>query len=134
MRSYWLILLIGFSACSPQKRLTRLLDKYPQLMERDSVTTYDTIFRPEFKHDTIFYPVKGERDTFIIRTERGVTNVYLNEDKSEARVDQEIKPDTIVNTNTIIKQMVKEKETNWWLVGALVFFILINSLIIIVKK
>lgn len=104
-------LVILICSCTPQKRLARLLDKHPYLIDqRDTITQRDTVIRPVFRHDTLFLPVPGERDTFIISTPRGVTNVYLNEDKSEARVKQELKADTIIQTRTIIKEMVDTSE------------------------
>lgn len=126
-----LAMVLMLSCCTPQKRLARLLDKHPHLVQqRDSVVSHDTIIRPVFRHDTLFLPVPGERDTFIIATPRGVTNVYLNEDKSEARVSQELKGDTVFLTRTVVEQLVDTSEEQverwlWKLVAILAGFIVL---------
>ena len=87
---YALVFVFSILGCTPQKRLARILNKYPYLIEqRDTFTVRDTIIRPGIKHDTLFFPIAGKRDTFIIRNERGVTNLYINENKTEARVSQD---------------------------------------------
>jgi len=133
----YLLILLLIASCTPQKRLARILSNHPYLIEqRDSIVSYDTLFRPIFKHDTIFMPIKGQRDTFVIRTERGVTNVYLNEDKSEVGVLQEIKPDTIIQIRTIVKELVdtSDAKINRYIIKGFVSLLIILAFILGLKR
>ena len=128
---YALVFVFFLLSCTPQKRLARILDKHPYLIEqRDTFTVRNTVIRPGIKHDTLFFPIAGKRDTFIIRNERGVTNLYINEDNTEARVNQEIKSDTTVSTNTTVTNTVDTYEERaekwiWKIVGTLAGFVVL---------
>lgn len=46
--------LINVTACSPQKKLNRLLAKHPELTIENKVTITDTLYLPSSSIDTIF--------------------------------------------------------------------------------
>lgn len=46
-RSTILIAFFGITACSPARRLSRILDKHPELMETETIIIKDTIELPE---------------------------------------------------------------------------------------
>jgi hypothetical protein len=52
---YILPLLILLAACSPTKRFTRLVEKYPYLLTQDTLIIHDTInlYIPEVHTDTV---------------------------------------------------------------------------------
>ena len=43
------ILLIS---CSPQKRMNRLINKFPNLVQLDTIKIVDTVIVPTIEHDT----------------------------------------------------------------------------------
>ena len=106
-----LLVFFGLCSCNSQKQFNRLITKHPELIQnRDTLTTYDTVILTGYSKDTLFYPIVGKKDTFIIVNPRGETRVYLNETKSEARVTQEQQPDTLINTTQIISQYIDRTE------------------------
>lgn len=110
---FLLLALVSFCSCTPQKRLSRLLKQHPELIQQqDTAERYDTVIIDGFRVDTLFYPQYGKRDTFIINTGQSFTRVYLNETKTEARVDQEHKADTIINTTRIIEKYLPPEDKN----------------------
>jgi hypothetical protein len=66
-----LIVLIVLTACSPTKRFTRLVEKYPYLLTQDTITIHDTItlYVPEVHTDTVV-TLKQLTDTITITNER----------------------------------------------------------------
>jgi len=111
---YWLLVLImlfGLCSCNSQKRFNRLVQNNPELIQaKDTQTRFDTVILTGYSKDTLFFPILGKKDTFIIVNPRGETRVYLNETKSEARVTQNQQPDTLINTTQIISQYIDRTE------------------------
>ena len=90
------ILCLALLACSPQKRLTRLIHKHPELVKDSVAVRTDTIIRNEiriseisvFKTDTISY-TDSVVDYQIIRLSPDTVQVKIN-----------VKPDTIYRNCT----------------------------------
>lgn len=92
---YILFLLLVVS-CSPQKRLNRLIDKHPELVQKDTINFKDTIIVPgptanfnipftNFKDNIKFEEKNGikifykiEHDTVKINVEVAIDTVYIN--------------------------------------------------------
>ena len=53
--SWLLIVLLLIISCTPQRRFTRLIDKFPHLLTTDTLTVHDTVKVevPKVIHDTI---------------------------------------------------------------------------------
>ena len=68
--------LLFFISCSPQKRLERLLKRYPFLKSTELVTFRDTIYYPEIISDTTF---SIKFDTIIISNDRLNVQVIRND-------------------------------------------------------
>ena len=73
--SWLLILLLIIISCTPQRRFTRLIDKFPHLLTTDTLVIHDTVkvTVPKIIHDTIinehfFHEIT--RDTLILQKER----------------------------------------------------------------
>jgi hypothetical protein len=76
--SWLLILLLIIISCTPQRRFTKLIDKYPHLLTTDTLVIHDTVkvTVPKIIHDTIinehFFHIKknvfiqGECDTITV--------------------------------------------------------------------
>jgi hypothetical protein len=68
---YLIPILLLLTACSPTKRFTRLIEKYPYLLTQDTITVRDTItlYIPEVHTDTVV-TLKQLTDTITITNER----------------------------------------------------------------
>ncbi len=68
---YLLIVLIVLTSCSPIKRFTRLVEKYPYLLTQDTLVIHDTInlYIPEVHTDTVV-TIKELTDTITLTNER----------------------------------------------------------------
>jgi hypothetical protein len=125
-----LLLLLLFSSCTPQQRISRILRNHPDLMRHDTVTFRDTIITPGFVVDSAFAFYSG--DTVVITKERvKVRLVYLH-DTLRTNITQT--PDTIYREHKVIVNKVIEVINPWykdrvtWAImvgGALLLLILI---------
>ena len=69
-----LISLLLCAACSPSKRLARLLERHPELKKPDTVVVQDTVAVPGENADTSV-PVARIPDTLVV--EKGRLQVLL---------------------------------------------------------
>jgi hypothetical protein len=136
------VLALNFCSCTPQKRFSRLVEKHPSLIEKQSRTVYDTIITPGTKTDTLLFFNLGKRDTFIIQTPESKTTLYVNEEKTAARVEQEQRPDTTINSITYLTNYIEKTEAKAkhyftkllkWAAGFIVVFFLLNQVLKRVK-
>lgn len=94
MRNLLLISLFVVS-CSPQKRLSKLVSKYPNLIETKDTTIY---FQTSSVDTSFVFNNFSSKDTFYIKDTK--TKIYRFYDT--IRVQQESKKDSlIINTHTI---------------------------------
>lgn len=114
-------LLCGLVACSPQKRLNRIVRNNPELIRIDTIR--DTLTTPAVHIDTIVHYQTG--DTIIIEKENVRTeliflpgdSIKVNTDKAPDTVYFE-KPVPVIQTNTdqlqeIEKELEKLKRNFW---------------------
>jgi hypothetical protein len=68
---YLIPILLLLTACSPSKRFTRLVEKYPYLLTQDTITVRDTItlYIPEVHTDTVV-TLKQLTDTITLTKDR----------------------------------------------------------------
>jgi hypothetical protein len=78
---YLIPLFFLIIACSPIKRFTRLVEKYPYLLTVDSVTIHDTVrvIVPEVHVDT-FVKVEALLDTVYLEKEQLKVKVWMKGD------------------------------------------------------
>jgi len=94
LRNLLLISLFVVS-CSPQKRLSKLVSKYPNLIETKDTTIY---FQTSSVDTSFVFNNFSSKDTFYIKDTK--TKIYRFYDT--IRVQQESKKDSlIINTHTI---------------------------------
>lgn len=74
----YLVLLLLLAACTPQKRLDRLIRKHPELVRVDSVKIIDTVITQEISLDTM--RVMNTHDTFIVNRDRLTVQVIRHQD------------------------------------------------------
>lgn len=67
----YLLIIILLASCSPAKRFTRLVEKYPYLLTSDTVVIHDTIsiYIPKVETDTVV-TLKELTDTVTITKDR----------------------------------------------------------------
>ena len=76
---FLIIFLLLCSACSPQRRLSRLLENHPELTVSDTVRFRDTVAIPAATADT-FVDLKTMTDTVIIEKERLSVKLFKQHD------------------------------------------------------
>jgi hypothetical protein len=79
--SYLIIVILLTISCTPQRRFTKLIEKYPHLLTADTLVIHDTvqIQVPKVIHDTIinehfFHEIT--RDTLILQKERLTVKIF----------------------------------------------------------
>ena len=100
----FLILLVFFQACSPQKRLARLIKHHPELTVADTLKLRDTVISPLVTSDTMFN-LQQMTDTMFIEKER--LSVKLFRQRDTLYVEGKCKPDTIIREVRIPVEKVK---------------------------
>jgi len=111
-----IVTCIAIISCgSPKKRYDRLIRKYPQLVETDTVIVRDTIIRE------VKVPVPEYKDSFIITHDTIIETEKLIIERRGDFFGVTIKPDTITFRDTIpyevkVAGKVHTKTViNWWL-------------------
>lgn len=87
---YLPILLLFLVACSPQKKLAKLLAKHPELRDTTVVVDTITIVQPERVIDTVF---RVTSDTVVIERER--IKVRYHQSHDTVWIEATAKADTI---------------------------------------
>ena len=122
---YILILLIFFS-CSPIKRHSRIVKKFPYVHTVDSIKLIDTIrvTTNKVEYDTVihermlFDTITLTKDNLTVRVLKIRDSIYINAQCDTIFIDK------IIERNIPIKYY-KEDSFNWWilyLIGALIIF------------
>lgn len=137
---YLLIILILLTACSPIKRFTRLVEKYPYLLTQDTLIVHDTItlYIPEVHTDTVV-TLKELTDTITITNERVTVKAWYV--PKEKKVYIQGKCDPVYITKIVERKIpVKyyEKYPFWKkllnnLLAFLIIFVIVYILYRIVK-
>jgi len=137
MRTAIIIISILLASCSPTKRFTRLIEKYPYLLTSDTVTIHDTIsiYIPKVETDTVV-TIQQLIDTVTIEKERlSVKTWYVPKEK---KVYIEGKCDPVYITKVVEKRIpVKYYEKYpWWkkLLNNLLAFLIIFVVLYILYR
>lgn len=120
MRVFSVYLIIVLVSCSAQRRITRIINKHPELSN-----TIDSIVIKEYEtFDTQTFV--NEIDSLVIENQSVTTKIFRFYDT--LRVEQDIKPDTIVKYVTKIQPYKKElkKSRQWlWALGLVLVLIIL---------
>lgn len=107
------VLMVG---CNPERKLARLLMKYPEL--RDTVVIHDTVeaFVEYVHHDTTFVPVPGD----TVYLEKGRLRVkYVRLAGDTVFLNGECLPDTVrvpvAYEVPVIQPIRTVKDVPWWM-------------------
>jgi hypothetical protein len=119
MKYIILFTLVLASCWSPKQRYDRLVMKYPDLIETDTVTIQDTII------EINEIPVPEYSDSFIIEHDTFFETKKLIIKKKGKHFGVTVKPDTITFRDTIPYQVkvpgrviIKKEFYPWWLLVA----------------
>ncbi len=99
-----LFLLLLCTACSPQKRLERLVSHHPELRLVDTVMLHDTLTIPEVSADTAI-ALNRLSDTSVIREDR--LEISLIKLRDTLHLKGRCKADTIIRTLSIPVERIK---------------------------
>ena len=112
---YLIPLVFLIVACSPIKRFTRLVEKYPYLLTVDSVIIHDTIsiYIPKVEVDTVV-TIEQLIDTVIVTKDRVTVKTWYV--PKEKKVYVQGKCDPIYITKVVEKKIPVKyyDKTPWW--------------------
>ena len=137
----YIIIALLLASCSPIKRFTRLIEKYPYLITTDTVVIKDTItlYVPEVHTDTVV-TIKELIDTVTISKDRVTVKAWYV--PKEKKVYIQGKCDPIYITKIVERKVpIKYYEKYpWWkkllnnLLAILIIFVILYTLYRLSKK
>jgi len=108
-----IILICLIVSCSPQKRLNRLLTRYPNLTEQDTIVVRDTIMVEKYVHDTTTI-LEFHDTTTVINNERVVLKYFHDTLTKEIHHYVECKGDTVYMEKLVPIEKAVFRELSWW--------------------
>ena len=134
-------LLIVITACSPTKRFTRLITKYPYLITTDTVVIKDTItlYVPEVKTDTVV-TIQQLTDTITLTKDRVTVKAWYVPKEKKVYIQGKCDP---IYVTKIVERKVPVKyyeKYPWWkkllnnLLAIFIIFALLYALHRAIKK
>lgn len=137
----YLLIILLLASCSPTKRFTRLIEKYPYLITTDTVVIKDTItlYVPEVTTDTVV-TIQQLTDTITLTKERVTVRAWYV--PKEKKVYIQGKCDPIYVTKIVERKIpIKYYEKYpWWkkllnnLLAIFIIFVVLYTLYRIYKK
>ena len=107
------ILICLIVGCSPQKRLNRLLTKYPTLTEKDTIVVRDTIMIEKYVYDTTTV-LEFHDTTTVINNERVILKYFHDTLTKEIHHYVECKEDTVYVEKLVPIEKAVFRELSWW--------------------
>ena len=104
------LLIIG---CSPQKRLNRLITKYPQLTELDTIIVRDTIVVENYNYDTTTI-IRLHDTTTVVNNERLILKYFYDTLRETIYHEIDCIGDTVYTEKLITVEKAVFKELSWW--------------------
>jgi hypothetical protein len=100
-------------ACSPQKRMNRLIKKFPNLVQLDTIKIVDTVIVPTIEHDTTTIFKVSTHDT-VINSEKVFLKYFYDTLTREIHHEYICFGDTIIQEKIVQVEKVIYKELDWW--------------------
>jgi len=145
IRILFVLAILGLFACTPQRRFTRLIDKYPHLLTTDTLIIHDTVkvTVPKVVHDTIFsehFFHEITRDTLILQKERLTVKIFHDTIKKNIFIQG--KCDTVIVEKIVERKIpIKyyEKTPLWkkvlnWLIIAVLLYVAYRLFLFLKKR
>ena len=133
------ILVFLLVACSPQKRLNRLISKYPHLTETriDTIYSIDTVIILDYDTTVVNNIIKQRTDT-VIYNEKVFLKYFYDTLRQEIIHEVECFGDTVIKEKIIPYKVEKivYKELTWWqqYKHLIIIFALLILALIVLKK
>ena len=137
----YLLIILLLASCSPIKRFTRLIEKYPYLITTDTVVIKDTItlYVPEVHTDTVV-TLKQLTDTITLTKERVTVRAWYV--PKEKKVYIQGKCDPIYVTKIVERKIPVRyyEKYPWWkkllnnLLAIFIIFVVFYTLYRVYKK
>jgi len=108
-----IILICLIVGCSPQKRLNRLITKYPHLTEMDTIVLRDTVRIQNYVHDTTTV-LEFHDTTTVINNERVILKYFHDSLTKEIHHYVECKGDTVYVEKPYYVEKAVFRELSWW--------------------
>lgn len=102
--------LLAFS-CNPERRISRIIKKHPELLVKDTLVIQDTTITKGTIVDSLFY---FPGDTVIIRDSILTIKYFYNKETQKHFIEGKVKPDTIYKTIKVPYEKVVVKPLTWW--------------------
>lgn len=126
-----------FTACSPERRLQRLLARNPDLSRVDTITVVDTLYVPGDtlrERVTLTDTIRVENERQVVRIVRIPTGSPCDTARVLMDIDAQVKPDTVYHTVTVDVPRVVPcppgiRVAAWWRTAAITLFLLLLVLV-----
>ena len=136
---YAIAIAILLTACSPAKRMQRLIDKHPELSRVDTVAVAvpvapNTVVKPwsfSFPGDTV--TIENERQS--VRIVRMPTGSPCDTASIALDLLAVLKPDTVYTRITVdrVVPCPEESVASWWRTAAIICGILVMALLMLIR-
>ena len=133
------ILVLLLIACSPQKRLNRLINKYPYLTEItiDTIYSIDTVIIDNYD-TTVLNKIIKHDSTIVVNNEKVYLKYFYDTLKETIIHEVECFGDTVIKEKIIpykVEKIVYKKLT-WWqqYKHLIIIFVLLILALIVLKK
>lgn len=141
MRTAIIIISMLLVSCSPIKRFTRLVEKYPYLLTQDTLIIHDTItlYVPEVHTDTVV-TLKQLTDTITITNERVTVKAWYVPKEKKVYIQGKCDP---VYITKIVERKVPVKyyeKYPWWkkllnnMLGFFIIFVILYIIYRLIRK
>ena len=108
-----IILVFLLISCSPQKRLNRLITKYPSLVELDTILVRDTVVVENYNYDTTTL-IRTHDTTVVINNKKVVLKYFYDTLRETIYHDVECIGDTVYTEKLITVEKAVFRELSWW--------------------
>jgi hypothetical protein len=108
-----IILFICLVACSPQKRLNRLLTNHPTLVQADTITVIDSVIVENYTRDTTTI-IKTHDTTTVINNERVVLKYFYDTLREVIHHEVKCLGDTVYVETLVPIEKAVFREISWW--------------------
>ena len=108
-----IILIVCLISCAPQKRLNRLITKYPHLTEIDTIVLRDTVTIQNYVYDTTTV-LEFHDTTTVINNERVILKYFHDSLTKEIHHYVECKGDTVYVEKPYYVEKAVFRELSWW--------------------
>ena len=105
-----ILLLVG---CSPQQRLNRLITRFPQLTEKDTIYVKDTVIVENYNYDTTTL-IRIHDTTTVINNERVILKYFYDTLREVIHHDVECIGDTVYTEKLVTVEKAVFRELSWW--------------------